>query len=63
MWPQEFWIRDCESVIHLGKALFHLGQDVLSSHLLHKGIEIKIYRTIILPEVSVIMGYDANVVG
>jgi len=43
--------------------VFHLGQDVLSSHLLHKSIVIKIYRTITLPEVSIIVGYDGNVVG
>jgi hypothetical protein len=37
------------SILELGNVCYHLVQDLLSSCLLYKNVQIKIYKTIILP--------------
>jgi hypothetical protein len=40
-----------EEILNSGNACYHLGQNLLSSHLLSKNVKIRIYKTIILPVV------------
>jgi hypothetical protein len=43
--------KDIKSRLNSGNACYHLIQSVLSSHLLSRNTEVKIYKTIILPVV------------
>jgi hypothetical protein len=42
--------------LNSGNACYHSAQNLLSSRLLSKNVKIRIYKTIILPVVSVIKG-------
>jgi hypothetical protein len=46
---QNFIQEEIKWRLNSGKACYHLVQNLLSSHLLSKNLEIKIYKTIILP--------------
>jgi hypothetical protein len=42
---------EIERRLNSGNACYHSVQNLLSSHLLSKNIKVRIYKTIILPEV------------